>query len=98
MFVRLKICLHRCKGALTARATLKSLQKPTIAPPLNFFKYIRAICCIYIPYSMLYNMIRADTSNEQNLQSYYMLYHRIRGLFLHYIKRKVRLQLASIFW
>ena len=39
---------------------------------------------------------RKTTSNEQNVRSYYMLNHRIRGLLFHY-KKIVILQLASIF-
>ena len=39
---------------------------------------------------------RKNTSNEQNVRSYYMLNHRIRGLLFHY-KQIVILQLASIF-
>lgn len=37
-----------------------------------------------------------NTSNEQNVCSYYMLNHEIRGLLFHY-KKKNFLQLASIF-
>ena len=40
---------------------------------------------------------RKNTSNEQNVRSYYMLNHRIRGLLFHYKKKNVILQLASIF-
>ena len=36
-----------------------------------------------------------NTSNEQNVGSYYMLNHRIRGLLFHY-KKFVILQLAFI--
>ena len=39
---------------------------------------------------------RKNTSNEQNVRSYYMLNHRIRGLLFHY-KKNVILQLAFIF-
>ena len=39
---------------------------------------------------------RKNTSNEQNVRSYYMLNHRIRGLLFHH-KKNVILQLASIF-
>ena len=39
---------------------------------------------------------RKNTSNEQNVRSYYMLNHRIRGLLFH-SKKIVILQLASIF-
>ena len=38
---------------------------------------------------------RKNPSNEQNVRSYYMLNHRIRGLLFHY-KKNVILQLASI--
>ena len=40
---------------------------------------------------------RKNTSNEQNVRSYYMLNHRIRGLLFHYKKKNVILQLASTF-
>ena len=40
---------------------------------------------------------RKNTSNEQNVRSYYMLNHRIRSLSLHH-KKIVILQLASIFF
>ena len=39
---------------------------------------------------------RKNTSNEQNVRSYCMLNHRIRGLLFHH-KQIVILQLASIF-
>ena len=39
----------------------------------------------------------AATSNEQNVRSYYMLNHRIRGLLFHY-KKIVILQLAPLFF
>ena len=54
--------------------------------------------------SMVKHIIRADilrvawknTSNEQNVCSYYMLNHRIRGLLFQY-KKSGNLQLASSF-
>ena len=51
---------------------------------------------IHTPYSMVKHIIRADilrvalylfnTSDEQNVSSYYMLNHWIRGLLFHYKK------------
>ena len=46
----------------------------------------------------LFDGLAYNTSNEQNVRSYYMLNHRIRGLLLHYKKKIVILQLASIFF
>ena len=40
---------------------------------------------------------RKNTSNQENVRSYYMLSHRIRGLLFNYKKKNVSLQLASIF-
>ena len=49
------------------------------------------ISCIYTLFDGLaYNTCgcgaRKNTSNEQNVRSYYMLNHRIRGLLFHYKK------------
>ena len=51
-------------------------------------------CDIYT----LFDGLAYSTSNEQNVRSYYMLNHRIKGLLLHYKKIVINFAIGFYFF
>ena len=80
---------HRIRRILPARGACHIINYA--------IQYIHLIRWFSIKYVRIFCELRSkNASNEQNVRSYYMLNHRIRGLLFHY-KKNVILQLATIF-